>query len=205
MVPNPGQENSDGNFVDTSPPYALATDDRTWPMSDMFGDACDTDDDNDGIADGAETGGPPCASATAATLPLVRDTDGDRALDGPECTLGTDPASALSFPPLAACGAAGDADGDKISNRIEACYYGSSTGSTDSDTDVALDGANDGCEVASVNGDRIVNSIDQGKLASGISGAVVYHVGVDLNKDGILNSIDQGIMASFIVPPGQCP
>lgn len=205
MNPNPGQENGDGNYVDTSPPYAVATDDKTWPMSDLFGDACDSDDDNDGIADGVESGGPPCASATAATSPLVRDTDGDRALDGAECTIGTDPASALSFPGLLACGAAGDADGDKITNRIETCYYGSSTASTDSDGDIGLDGAKDGCEAASVNGDRIVNSIDQGKLASGISGAVVYHVGVDINKDGVLNSLDQGLMASFIVPPGQCP
>lgn len=204
MVPNPGQANADGNFVDTSPPYVMAIDDKTWPFTDAFGDACDTDDDNDGILDAVETGGPPCASASAATLPLVRDSDGDRALDGAECSLGTDPAIAASVPALAACGAAGDADGDKVSNRVEFCYYGSSTGSTDSDGDLALDGAKDGCEVGSINADRIVNSLDQGKLALGII-SLGYHVGSDLNKDGVLNSIDQGLMAQYIVPPGQCP
>jgi hypothetical protein len=34
---------------------------------------------------------------------------------------------------------------------------------------------------------------------------VGYTANVDINKDGLLNSIDQGIMASFIVPAGQCP
>jgi hypothetical protein len=204
-VPNPLQENSDGNFVDTSPPYVMGVDDRTWPFSDALGDACDTDDDNDGILDTTETGGPPCGSASAPTLPLDWDTDDDRYLDGAECLLGTDPAVAASFPSLLACGPAGDGDGDKIASRVEACFYGSSIASTDSDGDVGLDGARDGCEIASLNADRVVNSLDQGKLASGISGAVPYHVGVDVNKDGALNSIDQGIIGSFIVPAGQCP
>ena len=75
----------------------------------------------------------------------------------------------------------------------------------DTDGDAATDGAKDGCEVASLNADRIVNSLDQGMLASGIVGMVPYTPNVDINKDGVLNSIDQGLMASFIVPPGQCP
>ena len=48
-VPNPGQENNDGNFVDTTPP--LTQNDTSRPMSDAAGDACDPDDDNDGLAD----------------------------------------------------------------------------------------------------------------------------------------------------------
>jgi hypothetical protein len=211
MVPNPAQLNADGNFVDTSPPYVMATDDKTWPNSDNMGDDCDTDDDNDGLVDFAETGGPPCASASAATLPLVADTDGDRVLDGAECSTGFDPALAGSKPTAAQCaaflgvGLATDTDADKIKDYVEFCYYSSSTSVVDTDSDVALDGGKDGCEVASVNVDRIVNSGDQLKLASGISGAVAYHPGVDMNKDGILNSGDQLFMASFITPPGQCP
>jgi hypothetical protein len=195
-IANPGQENTDGNHVDTSPPYVVAIDDKTWAMSDALGDACDPDDDNDGISDADEATGAACLGKV--TVSIRFDSDGDRAHDGAECALGFDPTSALSFPALAACAPAGDTDGDKISDRIEFCYYGSSIASSDSDADIALDGAKDGCEVASINGDRIVSSGDQGKLASGISGAVPYHPGVDIDKSGVLNSGDQGIMASVI-------
>jgi hypothetical protein len=85
------------------------------------------------------------------------------------------------------------------------CGYNTHPNNLDSDADVSLDGGSDGCEVTSFNGDRIVNSLDQGMLASGISGSVAYHANIDVNKDGTLNSIDQGLVASFIVPPGQCP
>src|SRR4029079_553987 len=47
-VYNPGQENHDG-FVDQTPPKSV--DDATWIRSDRNGDACDTDDDNDGMPD----------------------------------------------------------------------------------------------------------------------------------------------------------
>jgi hypothetical protein len=184
-----------------------AIDDKTWPNSDALGDACDTDDDNDGISDADEASGAACGGFI--TDALLFDTDGDRARDGAECSIGTDPTSALSFPALADCGTAGDADGDKIATRIEFCYYGSSTTVADSDGDAVGgldgDGGRDGCEIASINADQVVSSGDQGKLASGITGSVPYHVGIDLNKDGLLNSGDQGTMASFISPPGQCP
>ena len=99
---------------------------------------------------------------------LLGDTDGDRFLDGVECALGTDPSNALSKPLLTACGAAGDFDGDKISNRIEVCFYNTNPALADTDGDEAVDGETDGCEMASLNGDRTVNSLDQGMLASGI-------------------------------------
>jgi hypothetical protein len=202
-VTNGGQTNGDGNFVDNSPPYAAAVDDKTLANSDAAGDACDDDDDNDGRPDFDETTGAGCGSAF--TNPLLRDTDGDRFLDGAECLLASNPASSASTPALAICGAAGDADGDKIATRIEVCFYNSDPNVVDTDGDAGLDGAKDGCEVASLNGDRVVSSIDQGMLASGIIGSVAYHANVDINKDGVLSSIDQGIMASFIVPAGQCP
>jgi len=200
---NPGQENGDRNFVDNSPPYSSATDDRTWPMSDGQGDACDGDDDNDGLSDADEISGTGCGGIV--TDGALRDTDGDRYLDGAECARGSDPASALSFPSPASCGAAGDQDGDRLSDRVETCFYATSVASTDTDGDRTLDGGTDGCEVVSVNGDRLVNSGDQGMLATGVAGSVAYHVNIDLNKDGTLNSGDQGLMASFIVPAGQCP
>jgi hypothetical protein len=203
ITANPTQQNSDGNYVDNSPPYSPAIDDRTWPMSDALGDACDLDADNDGIPDADELSGASCGSII--TDPLLRDSDGDDVLDGAECTLGFDPTSNASEPTLAQCGTPGDADGDKIQDRLELCYYNTSNASTDTDSDRTTDGAKDGCEVASLNGDRVVSSGDQGMLASGITGAFLYHANVDINKDGLLNSGDQGLMASFISPPGQCP
>jgi hypothetical protein len=198
------------NHVDL--PQSKAFDDLTWPNSDLALDNCgvspDTDDDNDGLPDATETGGPPCGSATAPTNPIEGDTDGDRFLDGAECGLGFDPASAASVPATTACGAVGDPDADKIQTRLEVCFYNSNPNSNDSDGDAAAAGAKDGCEMASINADRIVNSIDQGVLAGHVGAStpgVNYIVNFDFNKDGTISSIDQGMMASFIVPAGQCP
>jgi hypothetical protein len=224
---NPGQENADRNFVDTSPPYVVATDDKTWPMSDAMGDACDNDDDNDGLSDSDEGSGASCAGIV--TNPLLADSDqgmpqtaanGDRFLDGAECILGTNPTDLASKPvtfPNASNQCAIhlgvtvfiDTDGDRIRDWIEFCHYGTNPAVADTDGDAIGgmdgDGGKDGCEVASINGDQVVNSGDQGKLASGINHTQPYHSGVDLTKDGILNSGDQGLMASFISLPGQCP
>ncbi len=202
-IANPTQINTDGNFLDNSPPYAMAVDDRTMAMSDAAGDACDADDDNDGITDLDEVSGAACSGFV--TSALRRDTDSDRFLDGAECTLGTDPTLFASKPLVTACGPAGDADGDKLSDRIEFCYYGTSSASTDSDVDAALDGAIDGCEAVSLNGDRIANVADMGMLATAISMVPFRIVNVDINKDGAWNPADQGILATFISPSGQCP
>jgi Tol biopolymer transport system component len=201
---NPTQTNADRNFFDNDP---YPTDDKTHIQSDAAGDACDPDDDNDGLPDTTETAGPPCASASAPTDPLLRDTDGDRFLDGPECTLGTDPANAASKPLLASCGPAGDTDGDRITDRVEVCNYNSNPNSTDTDGDMVLDGAKDGCEVASLNADRVVNAGDQLLLAQEIVRVPppAKLVNFDLNKDGGVNSGDQLLMSFFISPPGQCP
>ena len=196
---NNPQLNADGNIVDNSPPYSPAVDDRTWPNSDAAGDACDADDDNDGINDVDEASGAICGGV--GTNSLLRDTDGDRFLDGAECVRGTNPTVGTSRPVLSACGLVGDADNDKVADRVEVCFHNTNPNQPDTDGD----GAKDGCEATSLNGDRIVNSLDQAMLAQGILGVVMYTANVDINKDGVLNSIDQGIMASFIVPPGQCP
>ena len=64
---NPLQENNDRNFIDN--PAPLTQDDTSRVVSDLSGDPCDIDDDNDGLPDATEAtfpGMPGCASTTAA-------------------------------------------------------------------------------------------------------------------------------------------
>jgi hypothetical protein len=202
---NPDQANNDRNFISNSPPYPAAINDRTRPNSDGFGDVCDPDDDNDGLTDVVEVSPQACASASGPTNPMGLDSDGDRFIDGMECVAGSDPADGLSQPAFFICGSTTDADTDGLSDRLETCFYNTDSGLDDTDGDRTVDGAKDGCEVASLNADRFVNSLDQGMLGAAIAGTVPYSVNVDINKDGLANSIDQGMIAHFVVPPGQCP
>jgi hypothetical protein len=213
-VSNAAQTNTDGNFIDDTPPSTQ--DDKTWIMSDALGDACDSDDDNDGYSNAVELDGPrTCQSASGTTDPLKADTDGDRYMDKAECLLGTDPLNPASKPTAAMCvtylqniTSTTDTDGDKIYDYIEFCGYNSDRNSVDSDGDMALDGAKDGCEVASINGDRVVNSGDQLLMATEMNREPVPALRLanyDLNRDGVVGSGDQLLMASFISPPGQCP
>jgi|CXWL01.1.fsa_nt_gi hypothetical protein len=215
---NPDQANSDRNFIDQTPPSSQ--DDRTWPMSDSFGDACDTDDDNDGILDVNETAGCNASGALSATN---RDTDGDRVLDGAECALGFNPASVASKPTAAQCaaflgvGASVDTDGDRLFDRVEFCSYNTNRLLLDTDGDQdafplnanpAVNLIRDGCEAASLNNDRVVNSADQLLIALEITREVdqtLRLVSMDINKDGGVNSGDQLLMVGFIVTGGSCP
>ena len=218
LIVNPGQENSDGT-IDLSPPKAY--DDITRANSDELGDACENDDDNDGIADGDEGvfPVPGCASATSATSRTLADTDGDRTLDLAECVLGYNPASAASVPPFII---APDADSDGVPNSLETSlgsnpndsdtdndglidgfeyrYYSSLTTSTNSDGDACGDAR----EVASINADLVVNVIDLSQVgqAFGTAGSPNYLTNMDMNKDGAINVID----LSFVAPRfGPCP
>lgn len=211
---NAGQENADADFIDLSPPKAF--DDLTWPASDAAGDACDADDDNDGLADAAESG-VPCSSASAATDPTTRDSDGDLALDGAECALGTDPANAASAPSWTPVG---DTDRDGLTDAFESAL-GTSTTNADSDGDGLTDGVEvrgyssnalvvdadgDGCgdarEAASVNGDRTVNSVDLSQIAQsfGLMGGAVYLSAMDVNRDARVSAIDLSIAARNFGP-----
>lgn len=179
-------------------------DDITWPNSDTTGDNCgDTDDDNDGLSDADELSlpGAACPAATAATDPLVADTDGDRAFDGAECALGTDPTDGGVRPSNTACGAGDDPDNDGIITRFEICHFNTNPNDANSDGD----GCGDGKEVSSTNGDFAVNSGDQLTLASAFQttpGHPMYHVDFDLNRDGFINSGDQLLLAKNF---GNCP
>ena len=207
-LPNSTQVNSDGNYADNTPQVVH---DATDPNSDRFGDACDADDDNDGLSDDAEATGSSCGAVVSD--PLKLDTDGDGFHDGAECSLGTNPASSASDPgnspnTVAGCGQPGDADGDRLSDRVEACGHNTDPADADTDGDRASDGAADGCEAASLTGDRVVNSTDQLLLAleyvRTLQGGILVG-NFDLNKDGNLNSADQLAMAFLIQPGGQCP
>jgi CSLREA domain-containing protein len=222
---NPAQVNTDGNFFDNSPPYAASSDDKTRPNSDNRGDDCEVDPDNDilyNLCEGTPThtscaGFPQnCPTGTPPFVYASPDTDGDLYLDGAECTLGTDPASAVSKPTPAMCAAylgvaaSTDTDGDKLLDRIEFCHYNTDRTLIDTDGDAsaaALGGNRDGCEAASVNGDRSVNAGDQLLLASEITRIPppAKLTSFDINKDGGVNAGDQLVMATLISPPGQCP
>jgi hypothetical protein len=196
FVANPSQANADANFIDLSPPKAY--DDLTLAMSDNLGNACDPDDDNDGRSDIDELTGAGCNGHI--TDPLLRDTDGDRILDGAECALGLDPTVINAAP--AACSAAGDADGDGVLDAREFCYYGTSSSSADSDGD----GCGDRREIASINGDLTVNSIDLGQISAEVgtytSPGSAVKVNFDLTKDGAINVIDVNLAAAAA---GACP
>ena len=204
---NPGQLNSDRNFIAVSPP--LTQNDLTRAMSDPTGDACDPDDDNDGLDDGDESLGTLCGGIT--TDPLLADTDGDGALDSAECLIGTDPLDGtFNRPSISQCAAAAEAgsstvdtDGDRLSDASEFCGYNTDPTLRDSDGD----GVNDGCEGGSLNHDGILNSGDQLQLAYAIIAFSQgqYNPNADLDKNGGISSGDQLMMARLMIPLGQCP
>jgi hypothetical protein len=195
---NPGQENNDRNFIDLSPPKAY--DDLTLANSDLAGDVCDDDDDNDGLTDAEELSGSACGGQI--TDPLNMDSDGDFFIDSIECLLGTNPNDITSKPALASCGAAGDADGDGLLTQREVCFFGTDPNNVNTDGDAC----NDGKEVASINADTAVNVIDLGQVAGEfgvyvLPGSVVKR-NFDMTKDGAINVIDLSFVAGRF---GTCP
>jgi hypothetical protein len=210
---NPTQLNTD--FASIVSP-GISPVDITVAMSDPLGDACDPDDDNDGLLDGVETdpanpsppGTPPCASASGTTSSVIADTDGDRAIDGAECALGSDPALFASKPVVGGT----DSDADSLSDTFEASI-GSNPNAPDTDGDGLPDGVefkgygtspllvnsdgddcDDAREVRSVNLDTAVNSIDLGIIAS--SFALATRPNMDINKNGAINSTDLQLVAT---------
>jgi hypothetical protein len=106
-IANPLQENSDSGR-----PAGTGTADRTNPDEDSTGDACESDNDNDGLNDLAElinkynAPGPNCSISTgtaAVTDATKADTDGDRQRDGVECQEGLNPLDSASKHSLTSC------------------------------------------------------------------------------------------------------
>ncbi len=199
---NPGQANNDGERIPVGRgPGALINGqkyDVTNPMGDNKGDACDTDNDNDGLSNTQETTNPACPSASGPTDPLKPDTDGDGALDGYECLMGTDPANATSKPPVPACI---DTDGDFVPDGTEVRGWGTNPSVVDSDGD----GKSDGVEVYDVTGDSVVNfndALQAAKAAAGVAPfnppgsltAIEKHA-YDMNRDGVVNFFDALLIA----------
>jgi hypothetical protein len=210
-MPNADQSNNDRNFIDL--PSTKAFDDTSRANSDNLGDACDPDDDNDGLTDIQEAGLGPggtfhaaCPSASAATDPQRNDTDGDGVVDGAECRVGSDPANVDSTPVAGI-----DSDGDRLSDALESAL-GSDQNSADTDGDGVLDGVEflgyntdplsadtdgDGCsdptEIGSVDNSSAVNAIDLQQIAQAFSAnrsSPAYLLDFDVNKSGSVNAID---------------
>jgi len=206
VTPEPcaGQQNTDANLIDTSPPKLY--DDLTVANSDALCDDVDDDDDNDGLTDAAEVTGTACSGTI--TNPLLADTDGDHALDGAECALGTDPTDGTANEPsIAQCIAAtstGTPDSDAVIGWREYCYYNTSHTTLNTDGDTKTNGAqlNDGCEIYSINGDQVVNVVDLQQIAIEFAAYgppppdypnnATYRlkVNLDVTKDGAINVAD---------------
>lgn len=197
---NPGQQNSDRNNIDLP---GKSFDDLSRANSDLVGDACDTDDDNDGRLDADEVAGTGPGTCTGVTTnPLSRDSDGDNYGDAAECAAGTDPNLASSRPLDSQCGPNTDADGDGLLAFREVCFYDTDPLVANSDGD----SCNDGREVASVNAANGVDVIDLQQVASEFGpyappGSPVK-VNYDITRNLSIDVIDLQRVAALI---GSCP
>ncbi|MBI2724347.1 MAG: DUF4185 domain-containing protein [Chloroflexi bacterium] len=207
-VANPDQGNADADFINLIT-YGKPFNDITVPNSDSLGDVCDADADNDGIPNVRERLLPDgdCPSASGPTNELAIDTDGDGVTDSAECLLGTDPTDAYSVPsksPPADSDLDGlpdaverrigtdpfraDTDGDGVNDGIEVMTFATNPLAADTDGD----GCSDRREIASVNGDRGVNSVDLLYVVKsfGSHRSGTYVPDMDMNRDGWVNVID---------------
>jgi N-acetylneuraminic acid mutarotase len=141
----------------------------------------------------------PGAAASGATTPLAGDTDGARHLDGAECALTTSPLTTVT-PAASACGATTDSDGDGVLDYREYCHFGTDSATRNGDGDAC----DDGKEVASINGDATVTSLDLSQVAQsfGPSTGPNYIVDFDVIRDGTITSLDLGFVAQRF---GACP
>lgn len=206
---NPWQENTDSGPI----PNGMAGGDRTNPLADPWGDACDDDDDNDGLSDADEATG---CNGSGPTNAMVRDSDGDGRIDGFECRAGSSPADAGSRPQ--APGISDDPDRDLVATWLE-MQYGSDPHAVDTDGDGLHDGAEiifwgtdplyadtdgDGCgdttEAGSVNGDYQVNSTDLFLIAQRFGASDANARASDVDRNGSIGASDLGIAASRFGP-----
>jgi beta propeller repeat protein len=189
-VANPDQKNTDAAPIPTG---RGSGPDSTVPNADNLGDACDTDDDNDGLADSAET--------TAGANPLKPDSDYDGVLDGFEVANGSNPLDKKSKPPFSSLTERQkDNDGDFVADWIEVRGWGTSPSSIDSDGDRMTDAV----EIYDVNGDKTVNILDSQLVAKAANLVAPFNTGpltpeeihaYDVNRDGVVNISDVFLVA----------
>ncbi len=217
LVANPLQENSDSGDIATG----AVLPDISNPRSDILGDACDDDIDNDRLTNAQEAAGCNSTGATEATL---QDTDGDHFIDGYECLVSTNPNDKNSRPlnPAPAL----DPDSDRIPSTLETLI-----GSNPNVVDTDGDGLNDGMEVrnwgldptradsdgdscgdrheaVNINNNHQINVVDLGAIAQHIgpdTPGSPYHIAFDVNRDGSINVVDLQMVAATVptncIPP----
>jgi hypothetical protein len=200
-IANPSQQNTDAAPLDNG---LAPGDEATILRGDALGDACDGDDDNDGLSDTLEGVFPipGCSVASAATVPLDMDSDGDHLRDGWECAMGSDPASAAS---KALGTGTTDADADRINDLWESRGYNASGTSTDSDGDAC----HDLVEIASIDGNLAVGDPDRLSVARRALNiwppqAAQDYV-LDINKNGTVDDADRVFVARAALLPDWLP
>jgi len=194
-VYNPDQLNSDGGRRPNG--SQIPGEWASNPAQDKLGDACDPDDDNDGLPDSEEFDGQ-CPQR------LVADSDGDTVLDGYEVATGYDPCSAASKPPQPG---GTDSDVDGLRDVLErsgynTCAFADDTvpgyGACTSPVDSDGDGCSDTLEVLDLNGDRFTDSGDQFELNRRVAGIIPpsdSDSAFDVNRDGKISIGDHIQMA----------
>jgi acetyl esterase/lipase len=203
LVPNPEQVNSDSRRAAGS---RIASGWASNPAGDELGDACDTDNDNDGLPDSREY-------VDHCPYRFVADSDGDGQTDGFEAEWATDPCDPASE---AACTRTMDSDNDGLINCIEHSGYNTCAAAGDAipgwsacadGTDSDGDGCADVLEVMDINGDRKLSLSDRtlmAKRSASLLPASDSDSVFDVNKDGRISIGDQTLMAknTCLLKPG---
>jgi len=208
LVPNADQLNSDGQRRPNG--SAIPGEWASNPAQDKLGDACDADNDNDGLPDSQEFD-------DECPYRLVADSDGDTVLDGYEVSVAEDPCNPTSKP---VCTDPTDRDGDGFKDCVEHSGYntcafagdtfpGYKTCATSPDSDV--DSCADWIEIVDVNGDRVANILDVqwvAKRVFDVVGPSDSDVIFDLDKNGAINILDIQVEvknSSLLRPHSKCP
>jgi hypothetical protein len=202
-IPNPPQLNTD---YDTS--LVFNPNATRLGNGNLYGDACDTDDDQDEILDDAETtfqydqGAHQCSNdallpgSGTPLNPLNPDTDGDGVLDGVECLMGSNPIDAGDS--IGGPGAANDPDNDGVANAIETYQRSQGfSGTGNEDVDLDQGGAGSACDVAGNCGQTDPDSDNDG-LSDGCEAFVTGTslVSTDTDDDGVPDNAEPGAAAA---------
>jgi DNA-binding beta-propeller fold protein YncE/subtilisin-like proprotein convertase family protein len=197
-VSNADQANSDGARRPNGPQITGEWASNPAHDASGLGDACDTDDDNDGTPDTSE-------NELSCPYRTDADSDDDRVVDAYEVGQATNACDEASKPPP--CVTSTDSDADGLTDCIERSGYNTCVSNGDavpgwSACANASDSDSDGCadvlEVMDINGDRKVTIADQtllAKRAVGMFPASESDPVFDVNKSGTITVGDQTLMA----------